>query len=392
MTSSSPSSAPSRKLLSALALAALFAVAGCGKSDGSGEYADAVKAYESRDLAKAERLFAKSSTLSQSNVDALVMLAAVRLELGEMDAAKDAVSSAVALAPNDMDVIELQAQVAWHAEDYQRARSLYLRLAADRRADVALRSRALAGLGVVDMTLADRDKTAEWLRDRARTEFMQALALDYRNAAALYHLAYLYRYSYEAYNEGALSLYKRFASFAPVVDERVKKVQKTFIPELTAAIDASIASIPGASNRNATAGAAALKRAEEAWKAGKYKTAKLRYDEALKADPLSYEAACGLAAAWLKTDTSAAGQRKAYECYRRACRLKPIATDTHIAAADLAYALSRHASAADLYSRAITSRPRDLTAIDGLIRSLRKSGNGKSADVYQRYRDAVARK
>jgi len=392
VTSSSPSSAPSRTLFAGLALAALFAVSGCGKSDGSGEYADAMKAYGSRDLAKAERLFAKSSTLSQTNVDALVMLAAVRLQLGEMEAAKDAVASAVALAPNDVDVIELQAQVAWHVEDYPRARSLYLRLAADRRADVALRSRALAGLGVVDMALADRDKTAEWLRDRARTEFMQALALDYRNASALYHLAYLYRYSYEAYNEGALSLYKRFSSFTPVVDERVKKVRKTFIPELTAAIDASIASIPGASTRNATAAASAIKRAEEAWKAGKYKTAKLRYDEALKADPLSYEAACGLAAAWLKTDTTAAGQRKAYESYRRACRLKPVATDTHIAAAKLASALSRHASAADLYSRAITSRPRDLTAIDGLILSLRKSGNGKSADVYQKYRDAVARK
>ena len=240
MTSSSPSSAPSRTLFAGLALAALFAVSGCGKSDGSGEYADAMKAYGSRDgmaayeahsLEKAGKLFAKSLVFAPENVDALVMLAAVRLQLGEMEAAKDAVASAVALAPNDVDVIELQAQVAWHVEDYPRARSLYLRLAADRRADVALRSRALAGLGVVDMALADRDKTSEWLRDRARTEFMQALALDYRNASALYHLAYLYRYSYEAYNEGAPSLYKRFSSFAPVVDERVKKEVGTVITD-----------------------------------------------------------------------------------------------------------------------------------------------------------------
>ena len=373
MTSSSLSSVHSR--LAAVASAALLAaLAGCGKSDGSAEFDKASKAFAARDLAKAEKLFAKSSQLAPANVDALVMLALVRLDLGELQGARSAAVEASKLAPKDLDVVELQAQIAWHQKNYAAARSLYARL------------------GVVDMAMADSDKSAEWLRDRARTEFLQALALDYRNSSANYHLAYLYRHSYDSYENAALSQYMRFVRFAPSVDDRVRKVQHTFIPEIKSSIDAGLAAIPGASSRNSGACANAMKQAEAAWKKGQYKTARLRYDEALKADPLCYEAAAGLAAAWMKVDTTQNGQRKAYESYRRACRLSPFATDTHLAAAKLASKLSLHASAADLYSRALSSRPRDLAAIDGLVASLKASGNAKCADVYRRYRESVSGK
>lgn len=391
MTSSSLSSVHSR--LAAVASAALLAaLAGCGKSDGSAEFDKASKAFAARDLAKAEKLFAKSSQLAPANVDALVMLALVRLDLGELQEARSAAAAAAKIAPKDLDVVELQAQIAWHQKNYAAARSLYARIALDRAADAARRSQALAGLGVVDMAMADSDKSAEWLRDRARTEFLQALALDYRNSSANYHLAYLYRHSYDSYENAALSQYMRFVRFAPSVDDRVRKVQHTFIPEIKSSIDAGLAAIPGASSRNSGACANAMKQAEAAWKKGQYKTARLRYDEALKADPLCYEAAAGLAAAWMKVDTTQNGQRKAYESYRRACRLSPFATDTHLAAAKLASKLSLHASAADLYSRALSSRPRDLAAIDGLVASLKASGNAKCADVYRRYRESVSGK
>jgi hypothetical protein len=52
--------------------------------------------------------------------------------------------------------------------------------------------------------------------------------------------------------------------------------------------------------------------------------------------------------------------------------------------------LGQWASAAEIYSRAIAANPSDISAIDGLIRALRKSG-GKAtiASAYQLYRESI---
>jgi tetratricopeptide (TPR) repeat protein len=118
--------------------------------------------------------------------------------------------------------------------------------------------------------------------------------------------------------------------------------------------------------------------------------ARNEYEAAYKADVLSYPAALGLAKAWEKTDTTAAGSQRALDSYKAACSLRPGAIATFLAAGNLAMKLKQYATATELYSRAVAANPADISAIDGLIRALRNAGGqAKVADAYQRYRDTI---
>ena len=139
--------------------------------------------------------------------------------------------------------------------------------------------------------------------------------------------------------------------------------------------------------------ATSIAAAESALKKGNAKAAREAYQQALAADPLSYPAALGLAKAWEKTDASKAGQQKAFENYRIACMLRPSAVSTFLTAGALAAKLGLTLQAVEIYSRAVAANPTSLEAIDGLIRSFRKSGGkAKVAEAYQRYRDSLGKK
>ena len=88
-------------------------------------------------------------------------------------------------------------------------------------------------------------------------------------------------------------------------------------------------------------------------------------------------AALGLARAIEKTDTSNAGRTRAFECYRTVCQLSPGKTPVFLKAGKLAYDLGRYGEAAEIYSRAVAATPSNIDAIDGLIRSLQKTGGSQ---------------
>ncbi len=367
-----------------IALAALCAATfvGCGPRDGQKEFAAAQTAYSVRDFAKADKLLNQGLKFAANNVDMLLYLARVKLELGELTPARAAWDKAAALSPRDVDVQLLGAQLAYHAKDYAAARKVYQALAADEKMDKNVRAQALAELGIVEMT--------ENNFDLARITFLKAIRLDRRNAAARYHLGLLYRDAF-AFNDAALEQFETFVRLEVTADVRVQKVQRTLIPELKEAIARQAAERPGAQKRDSAASAAALSRAEAALKKKDYKTAKKEYQKAYDADVLSFPAALGLAQVWAKTDASVAGQKKTLEYYRAACALKSSAVRTFVTTGDLAYKLGSYATAVDSYSRAVAANPSDLSALDGLIRSLQKvGGRKKDAAAYQSYRDVVA--
>ena len=359
---------------------ALAAACGCGPGDGSKEFADGRAAFAARDFAKAVKLFERRAELAPGDADAALMLSRSHLELGNLTEARAAIVRAQELAGDDCDVIAIAAHVAWHQKDYELARKLFDRLARDTKLEPGVQSLGWAGLGLVEMALDNRD--------RARIGFLRAIRLDRRNASAWYHLGLVYRDAF-GYSEAALEQFEVFVRLAAAADGRVQKVQRTFIPQLKEMIAQSAASISGADKRDSAASAEALKRAEEAWAKGNFKTAKLRYCDAFTADPLSYPAALGLARAWEKTDSSANGQKEALYCYRRACALRPSAISTFLAAGALAVKLDQHQSAAEIFSRAMAADPANITAIDGLIRARRKCGDAAVADAYQKYRDTI---
>ena len=374
MTSFSRSSA-----LSAAALA--LAVAGCGPKDGVKEYEAGRAAYGARSCEKAERLFAKSLQYAPENVDALVMLASVQRDLGKMSEAAETIAKAEALSPGSADVVLLDAEIAFHLADYARSAKLFRDVAEDAEATPEARSLGWTGLGIVEMTSEHRDL--------ARIAFLRAIRLDRRNPSARYHLGLLYRGDSFGYLDAALEQFEIFVRLGEKADPRAQHAQRVIIPGIKEDIARRAASRRGAEKRDSAASAAALARAAASMKKGNYKTARSEYEAAYKADVLSYPAALGLAKAWEKTDATNAGRQRTLDWYKEACSLKPGAISTFLAAGELAAKMGQHATAAELYSRAVAANPSDISAIDGLIRALRRTGSGKVADAYQSYRELV---
>ena len=361
------------------ALAAI--ILGCGPKDGVREFEQGVEAFDKGDLARAEKLLTRSMGLAPGNVDRLVLLARVKLALGELMAAGELIGRAAELRPSDSDVILLGAQIAWHAKDYRKAATDFTALANDGRLEAKVRAEGFAGLGVVEMTCNNVHL--------ARIAFLRALRLDRRNASAWYHLGLLYRDGF-GYLEAALEHLEIFVRLEPEANLRVQKVQRTVIPALKEQMAQIAASRPGVSRRNSAASATAIAKAEAAWKKGAYIAARQAYQAAFAADPLSYPAALGLARAQAKTDATKAGQTKAFESYKAACIIRPSAISTFLTTGALAAKLGLSSQAAEIYSRALAASPTSFDAIDGLIRALRKVNKTKVAQAYQGYRDSIA--
>ena len=388
MTSISLSSA--RRAARFAAFAALAAVAvslvGCGPKDGRKELAEGREAFEARNLEKAAKLFGKCLVYAPGDVDALVGLAQAKLGLGELAEARNAVSKAHELS-SDPDVKTLAAQVAWHVKDYDTAARLYRELADDAALSPELRAQAWAGLGVVEMSLEHSHL--------ARIAFLRALRLNFKDAAARYHLGLLYRDGF-SYYPAALEQFQVYSRLDEEASPRVQKVKRVTIPALQRQLQAEAAARPGAAKRDSAAAAAAIARAAAAEKAGKNDTARKEYEAALKADPLSAPAALGLAKCWQKTAPSkkkggvADPQGRALECYQLACALQPSKVSTFLTAGALAAKVNQPLRAAEIYSRAVAASPTSLEALDGLIRALRSQKKTKTAQAYQAYRDFLA--
>ena len=364
--------------------ALLAAILGCGPNDGAKEFDRGRAAYEARDLKKAEKLLEKSLACAPNDVDRLLLLARTELDLGELAKAKALIERAAANSQGDADVAMLESQIAWHAKDYRTAASGFSDIANNAALDASVRAQGWAGLGVVEMTCDNHHL--------ARIAFLRAIRLDRRNASAWYHLGLLYRDGF-GYLEAALEQFEIFSRLEEEASPRVQKVQRTVIPALKESISRAATARPGASKRNSAPCAAAIATAEDAMKKGRFRDAREAYALALKSDPLSYPAALGLAKAWEKTDSTKAGQEKAFDAYKTACMLRPSAVSTFLAAGSLAAKLGFSLQAVEIYSRAVAANPASPDAIDGLIRALRKTGGkAKVAEAYQQYRLSLARK
>jgi len=363
---------------------AILTFVGCGPTDGVRELEQGKAAYEVRDLKKAEKLLEKSRACRADDPDPLLLLARIKLDLGELAAADDLVTKAAILAAGDSDVVLLGAQIAWHRKDYTKAAKAFASVADKAAFDVETRAHGFVGLGIVEMTCNNIHAS--------RVAFLKALRLDRRNASAWYHLALLYRDGF-GYPEAALEHLEIFVRLEASASPRVQKVQRVLIPALKESVARKLADRPGAAKRDSSACSTQIAKAEAAWKKGDFRRAREFYQAAVAADALSYPAAEGLARAWLKTDMTKAGQTKALESYRKACVLRPSAVSTFLTTASLAAKLGFNAQAVEIYSRAVAASPTSLEALDGLIRALRKvGGQAKAADAYQGYRTMVATK
>ena len=375
-----------RYALDILAAAALAAVAGCGEKDGSAEYAKGAKLFDKKEFDAAAAEFSKCVALAPENVDAKLMLARTMTALGDLPKAVKAAEDALALEPKAVDARLLAAETAFYARDYKKARKHFGGVANDVSLPVETRSAGECGLAVVD--IADMaGGNMEFNRESARIHLFTAIRLDPRNAPARYHLGLLYRDSF-GYSEAALDQFELYARLDKTDTDRISRVRSKIIPGLKDAIAKN--PVRKSATRDSAASAKALRRAEEAVAKKQFKTARLRYADAYKADPLNHLAAAGLADAWYASEPTKAGAAEAFKYCKIACALRQGSKELLMKAGDYAKKCGNSAGAVEAYSRAVAASPNDVASARALAEAYAKNGKPRVGELFKRYGGSLA--
>ena len=88
-------------------------------------------------------------------------------------------------------------------------------------------------------------------------------------------------------------------------------------------------------------------------------------------------------------DKTADGVDKALRAYRVAIDLRPVVQDNYYAAAQLAYANKRWATAVSILDRAIAHDPENHKTLDLYIAALQKAGREKHLNAWKAYRQEL---
>ncbi|MGN0846638.1 MAG: tetratricopeptide repeat protein [Kiritimatiellia bacterium] len=366
----------------------LTLIIGCGNEtptsaaapdDGSGAVAKGMAALEVQDVRGAIAEFQKAASVCGTNFEARVQLALAHLRLGEVREAETAIVAAREICPESAEARLIDGQVAYLKKDYARALGDFAAVAGEKSLSATLRSEALAARGVVEM--------AQGENELARISLLRAMRLNRRNAAAWYHLGVLSRNS--GFNEAALEQFDMAARFSDPREARTKRLSRDVIPALRGAIQKAAASKPGVAKRDPGAAAKLLGEGEALQKKKMIRAAIKKYEAAFAADPLSDVAAVKYAYLLALNDKSAAAVDKALAAYRAASEQRPERQSNYLAAARLAYANGRWATAAKIMNRAVAHDPENRQTLDLLIAALQKAGKGKLAEAWTAYRADV---
>jgi Tfp pilus assembly protein PilF len=72
--------------------------------------------------------FENAAQLETNNVRHLLNLARARLDMNQLDAAKPVIEKATSLAPEDVNVMQVELKADWLGQDYSAARQVLLKL------------------------------------------------------------------------------------------------------------------------------------------------------------------------------------------------------------------------------------------------------------------------
>ena len=297
-----------------------------------------------------------------------------------IEAADAAAKKALELMPDSAEARLVDGQAAYMKKEYKRAVADFDAVVAEKSLPAALRAEALVSRAVVEI--------AQNEFDTARLTLFRALHLDHRNAAAWYHLGLLSRNTYQ-FDEAAVEQFEMAARLSAPGEPRTKKLSREIIPAIRASLAAAAASRPGAAKRDAGAAAKLIAEAEALRKKRQIRAAMKKYEAALAADPFSYPAARELAYLVSLNDKTADGVDKALRAYRVAIDLRPVVQDNYYAAAQLAYANKRWATAVSILDRAIAHDPENHKTLDLYIAALQKAGREKHLNAWKAYRQEL---
>ena len=365
------------------AAAAALALAGCGHDDGIGDFEAGRAAMEAGNWPVAAARFEKAAKACPTNTAAWFYLAVAAIEFGNPSGADFAVKEAMALDPTSPEILVCDGRVAFLLKDYERASRDWTLVAADPSVDAALRAQAYSDLGAMAIVREERDI--------ARLHLFRGLRLNRKDPQVWYHLGKLYRDSFH-YDREALECFEFFTRLAPEDDAYVQRVKNLAIPELKASIANEVADIAGSvAKPDAGKAAAAITEGNRLVQQKKLALAIKKYEDALKADPLSGPAALALAQTLERYATTQQTNLKALSAWKLSTNLSPNSKAAFVGAARMALKVGHWSEAASLLSRAIAKDPTDTVTLDLLVKAYRKCGHGETADAYQAYMRSLAK-
>ncbi len=365
------------------AVAAAFVFAGCGDDNGEANFEAGRAAIDARDWITASAAFDRVTKACPTNTAAWFYMAVADIELGNMASADYAIKAASALDPTSPEILVCDARVAYLLKDYERASRNWTLVAADPSVSAEVRSQAYSDLGILAIGKDEREE--------ARLHLLRGLRLNNKNPQIWYHLGKLYRDSFR-FDREALECYEFFTHLAPETDEYVQRVKNRVIPELKASIANEMADLAGSVQKpDAGKAATAIVEGNKLVQQKKLQQAIKKYEDALKADPLSAPAALALAQTLERYATTPQTNLKALSAWKVAANLPPNSKSALVGAARMALKVGHWSEAASLLSRALAKDPADTTTLDLLITAYRKCGHDKTADAYRAYRRSLSK-
>lgn len=353
------------------ALCACAFVAGCGP-DADALLEQGRIAYEVRDFAVAARHYEAASAVC-TNAAGAVGLTLARIALGDPQGAEAAVREALAKEPDSAEVRLAAGQVANLRGDHAAAVKFAREVAESTDLPADIRSRAWNDLAVAEI---QRDRP-----DAARVALFRARRLDPKNAAAWYHLGYLYR-NVLHFDEAAREHYAMFARMSPANDVRAQDIQRTLLPLISSDLTRLAAARPGMDKRDARASSVALGEGEALAAKNKFREARAKFKKAYEADPLSHPAAYAYAKRLAADAKTADDILAALKVFADAIDARPTSRETYLAAARFAVANKRTIWAKKILSRALAHFSNDKTLVDLYVKTLRGAGETETAALY----------
>jgi len=355
-------------------LAALFAGCDGTPDDGSADFAKGKAAYDVRDLKTAVKHLTASIQVCATNLEAHLTLALTDLALGDVDGADKAVKAARAISPDSAEALLADAEVGWMAKDFARAKSGYSAVANAKQLSAAMRSQAYSSRAVVEL--------AENEFDQARISLWRAMRLNPRNPAAWYHLGVLSRDTWK-FDDAALQQFTVASKFLEPASARLRDVLRNVIPALRDAAARAGAARPGVTARNPGAAAKLIGEGEELLAKKQTTKALKKFAAAYDADKFSFPAAFNYAKLLAATEKTTAGIDKTLAVFAAALDAKPISQEAGLAAARYAMYNKRWATAAKTLNRSLAYYPESKQMLRLYIDALQKTGDTKTAALYQ---------
>lgn len=324
-----------------LILAGLLAD-GCGSKSGQSDLQQGMAAFNAKDYAAAIPLFTRASKRITDSAELYYTLGVSHLYLGELEPAQAAFTAALELKPGHSEATACLGQVAYLQNDLPKATACY-RQALATAASEGGKARILTALALAE--------SGRELHDLARLHLLRAQKADRLYAPALYNLASLYRDKFNL-REEALD---NFEMYLRIADKSEKHYEKAVnqIKRLRDNLERTRAAEAEALRRDPAAAARLMQEGMRLQFAKQYAKSVKAYRDALAEDPLTFNAALGLATVY-----KAQGQRaEAMEAFKRAAEINPNHQDSYFEAAELALQLRRYAEAAKILDRAIARSP-----------------------------------